>query len=121
MARYVCAFRGRRDSYQVPLALAEAELLDSFVTDAYAGPALRSLACLAPSRLRRRIQFRQIEGIPDSRVKCLWATTALEHLRHKLGFQRARTYQLLDRHYSLAAAKRAEATQADLFLYSSYA
>lgn len=121
MARYVCAFRGRRDSYQVPLALAEADLLDSFVTDAYAGPALRSLACLAPSRLRRIIEFRHLDRIPDARVKCLWTSTALEHLRHGLGFQRARTYQLLDRHYSLAAAKQAETTQADLFLYSSYA
>lgn len=121
MARYVCAFRGRRDSYQVPLALAEANLLDSFVTDAYAGPALRSLACLAPSRLRRMIEFRYLDRIPDARVKCLWTSTALEHLRHKLGFRRARSYQLLDRHYSLAAAKQAEATQADLFLYSSYA
>lgn len=121
MKNYVCAFRGRRDSYQVPLALAEADLLDSFISDAYAGPALRSLACLAPSRLRRMIEFRHLEGIPDARVKCLWTSTALEHLRHQLGFQRARTYQLLDRHYSLAAAKQAEATQANLFLYSSYA
>src|SRR5437870_220784 len=34
MAKFVCAFRGRRDSYQVPLALAEGDLLDQFITDA---------------------------------------------------------------------------------------
>ena len=35
MGNYVCAFRGRRDNYQVPLALAEAGRLDRFITDAY--------------------------------------------------------------------------------------
>ena len=29
---FVCAFRGRRDSYQVPIALAEIGQLDAFVT-----------------------------------------------------------------------------------------
>jgi hypothetical protein len=36
MGKFVCAFRGRRDSYQMPLALAEVDLPDRFVTDAYA-------------------------------------------------------------------------------------
>ena len=35
MSHYVCAFRGRRDNYQVPLTLAEAGQLDRFITDAY--------------------------------------------------------------------------------------
>jgi len=43
MEQYVCAFRGRRDSYQAPLALAEGGLLDQFITDAYALPWVRTL------------------------------------------------------------------------------
>jgi len=121
MTPYVCAFRGRRDSYQVPLALAEAGLLDHFITDAYAGANLRRLAKCLPETLKEKVEFRQIDGIPDGLVNSLWPETALEHLRHKLGFPHGSTYQLLDKRYSLAAAKRAETSQAHLFLYSSYA
>ena len=48
---YVCAFRGRRDSYQAPLALQEGGLLDQFITDVYELPWVRALARFAPSRL----------------------------------------------------------------------
>jgi hypothetical protein len=36
MSQYICAFRGRRDNYQVPLALAEKGLLKQIITDFYA-------------------------------------------------------------------------------------
>ena len=121
MSSYVCAFRGRRDSYQVPLALAEAGLLDHFITDAYAGPWLQRLASLLPERLRSKVAFRHIEGIPGARVRCLWRTTLREHWRHRRGHAPDSTYLLLDRRYSDAAAKRARHSQANLLLYSSYA
>ena len=41
---YVCAFRGSRDHYQTPLALAEGGLLDRLITDGYGTPAIRALA-----------------------------------------------------------------------------
>ncbi len=119
--RYVCAFRGRRDSYQVPLALAESDQLDLFITDGYAFSWVRSLAQLAPARLREKVCSRRESAIPESRVKCLWGTTVLEHLRHRLGYAPVTTYGHLDRNYSKVAGQRAAENRSDLFLYSPYA
>lgn len=121
MSSFVCAFRGRRDSYQVPLALAEAGLLDQFITDAYSGPLLRRIAPLLPASIRSKVEFRHLEGLPDSKVRCLWPTTMREHFRHRLGCSRESTYLLLDRRFSEASAKRARQSRASLLLYSSYA
>lgn len=119
--RYVCAFRGRRDSYQVPLALAEAGWLDQLITDAYAGAALRALAPLAPARLRESVRSRHEPGLPARRVRSLWATTLLEHARHRLGIEPAATWAALDPRFSRAAARRAARSRSDLLLYSPYA
>jgi len=121
METYVCAFRGRRDSYQVPLALAEAGLLDQFITDAYAQRWIKALARLTPGRLLARVTSRSHSGIPSEQVRCLWGTTALEHLRHRLGFAATMTYLKLDRRFSEAAARRAGQRHSHLFLYSPYA
>jgi glycosyltransferase involved in cell wall biosynthesis len=121
MEKFVCAFRGRRDSYQVPLALAEAGLLDQFVTDAYAAPILRALARGLSKGFREKVDSRFVDGIPIERVRCLWFTTLIEHLRHRLGCAPMVTYNKLDRHFSRAAACRAAQTKSDLFLYSPYA
>lgn len=121
MTRYVCAFRGRRDSYQVPLALAEAGLLDRFITDAYSTPWLKRLASLLPTRWRAKADFRSMDGIPGAAVRCLWLTTLREHWRHRRGCSRESTYLLLDRKFSEASARRARRNSSDLLLYSSYA
>lgn len=119
--RYVCAFRGRRDSYQVPLALAEADLLDQFITDAYAVPWLTAVTGLAPQSVRPKIDARSEPGIPIKRVRCLWGATIIEHVRHRLGFAPMTTYNKLDREFSRAACRRAQQTGSNLFLYSPYA
>ncbi|WP_395747001.1 glycosyltransferase family 4 protein [Prosthecobacter sp.] len=119
--KYVCAFRGRRDSYQVPLALAGAGRLDRFITDAWAYAWLRAAAATLPHRVQEKVAFRHEPGIPDAEVSCLWGTTFLEHLRHRLGFAPVQTYHKLDAQFSLAAAARARQTHAHLFLYSPYA
>jgi hypothetical protein len=121
MSNYVCAFRGRRDSYQVPLALAESEQLDQLITDAYATGWARVAAKCATASVRTMVNFRSEPRIPIQKVRCLWSTTALEHVRHKIGYPPLTTYRKLDRRFSLAAARRAAQTRADLFLYASYA
>jgi glycosyltransferase involved in cell wall biosynthesis len=120
-AKYVCAFRGRRDYYQVPLALAEAGSLDLFITDAYSGAVTRTLASILPSQIREKVCSREQPGIPRERVKCLWALTALEQLRHQLHCSPSLTFAKLDRKFSLAAAAQARKTGSDLYLYSPYA
>jgi glycosyltransferase involved in cell wall biosynthesis len=120
---YVCAFRGRRDNYQVPLALAEIARLDQFITDAYVPTACRELVMAAPlpADWKERLALRCEADIPTARVRCLWGTTALEHIRHHLGFSRMQTFAKFDKRLSRAAAARAQRTKANLLLYTPYA
>jgi glycosyltransferase involved in cell wall biosynthesis len=120
-ARYVCAFRGMRDSYQAPLALAEGDLLDQLITDAYATPAVRAFARHVPGRSIDQLARRYEAGIPDDRVRCLWPTAIREQLRHAAGLSKNLTWLQYDRHYSEAAASEARRAKANLFLYSPYA
>ncbi|HKZ80233.1 MAG TPA: glycosyltransferase family 4 protein [Pyrinomonadaceae bacterium] len=118
---YVCAFRGRRDYYQAPLALSQAGLLDEFITDAYAMPLLRFAANVCPLRLKEKIQFRYEPRIPNNRVQSLWGTTIIEHAYHRLGRAPSVTFAEFDPKFSLAAANRAARRRTNLFLYSPYA
>ncbi len=119
--RYVCAFRGRRDSYQVPHALAEVRRLDRLITDLYAYPSVQRLATLLPTPWDEKLLRRRSPGIPTNRVQCLWDTTAREWLRHALGMSKASTYAALDPVYSDAAAARARTARSHLLLYTPYA
>jgi glycosyltransferase involved in cell wall biosynthesis len=121
MDRYVCAFRGRRDYYQVPIALAEQDGLDQFITDFYAVKPLQKLLPLFPQNWQRKIAFRSDPAIPVEKVKCLWGTTLLEHTRHTLRFSQAETFAALDRNFSSSAASRARETKSSLLLYEPYA
>jgi glycosyltransferase involved in cell wall biosynthesis/GT2 family glycosyltransferase len=121
MERFVCAFRGRRDAYQVPLALAEGDLLETFITDAYATPLAKIAGGLASERTRSKLERRREPGIPDERVTCLWGTALLEQTNLFLGQPALLTLKRYDRRFSLAAAEMARRTRAHLFLYSPYA
>ncbi len=121
LSSYVCAFRGARDSYQVPLALAEGGMLDQFITDFYCAPLARIGAAALPGRWREKLLAREEKGIPTDRVRRLLGLFLRENLRHLLGFSRALTIGRLDAEFSLAAASRVRRSRADLFLYSPYA
>ena len=117
-ARFVCAFRGARDSYQAALALAESDLLDTLITDAYGTPpAVRWL----PRGVREKFAGRTAPGLPHERVRSLWSTTIVEHTRHALGFSKRGTWLKLDRRFGEAAAERARHAHANLLMYSAYA
>ncbi len=118
---FVCAFRGRRDNYQIPVGLAEAGKLDQFITDFYADGPIRTFARLLPAPLAKKVSSRWHSGIPSGKVRSLWLTTAREHIRHAFGIAHGRTYSILDRYYSIAARDRARKTKSSLFLYSPYA
>jgi glycosyltransferase involved in cell wall biosynthesis len=120
-SKYVCAFRGRRDYYQAPLALAEAELLDSFITDVYAGGTVRALSKGLPSRLREKVLLRRRSGIPDNHVRCLWTSTIFERANFRLGKPESLIFARYDAEYSKIAAAHARKNRSNLFLYSPYA
>lgn len=119
-SRFVCAFRGARDSYQTAVALAEGDLLDTLITDAYATPAAMRQSWL-PARWRAKLAERRAEGLSPEQVQALWGTTLLEHTRHVLGFSPRQTWLKLDQRFGEAAAERARRTGANLLLYSPYA
>jgi glycosyltransferase involved in cell wall biosynthesis len=119
--KFVCAFRGSRDWYQAPLALAEGGCLDQFITDAYATPVVRAVARRIPGRSLSILANRHEPAIPDDLVKCLWGSALWEQARHRLGYSPTLTWLISDRHFSQAAAVRARERRADLFLYSPYA
>jgi glycosyltransferase involved in cell wall biosynthesis len=118
---FVCAFRGRRDSYEVPLALAESGNLERFVTDYYDRGALSLVTRFLPARMREKLQRRWKDGIPPGKVECLLGSTLLEHALIAAGRGRAATFMEFDARYSRAAARIARRERADLFLYSPYA
>lgn len=121
MSQYVCAFRGRRDNYQIPLALAEQDRLDQFITDFYALDRFREIAAMLPRIWHDKILFRYKSDLPANHVRCLWNTALCENTRHLLGFSRHKTFSLLDRNFSLAAAARAKQSKSNLLLYTPYA
>jgi glycosyltransferase involved in cell wall biosynthesis len=118
--RFVCAFRGARDRYQAAVALAEHDLLERLITDAYATPQIMSRQWL-PSMLRARLAERRAEGLPADRVRALWKTTIIEHARHALGFSKRQTWLKLDGRFGEAAADEARRSRANLLIYSPYA
>ena len=118
---YVCAFAGRRDYYQLPLALSEAGLLDSFITDAYYGGLARWSARFMPEHLARKMQFRFDAGLRQDRIICLWRNVIEGRVRERLGFADWHTFATLDRRLSIAAAARARRNRCHLFLYQPYA
>lgn len=119
--KYVCAFRGRRDYYQVPVALAESELLDSFITDVYASEAVQFFSKGLPARLREKVLLRREDAIPDDNVHCLWTSTLFERANFRLGRPESLIFARYDADYSKIAAAHARKNRSNLFLYSPYA
>lgn len=65
--RWVVAFAGARDSYQVPIALHQSGLLQTLVTDFYAPldqPVPAAVADLLPSLLRSKLRKRFDAALP---------------------------------------------------------
>jgi glycosyltransferase involved in cell wall biosynthesis len=70
--RWVVAFAGARDSYQVPVALHESGLLQRLVTDFYAPldrPLPAAVAEVLPSLVRSKLRRRFDPGLPSRLVE----------------------------------------------------
>src|SRR6266496_4325762 len=119
--KYLCAFRGRRDYYQVAIALAESELLEEFVTDAYAGKILRAISTLLPGRTREKISSRYDARLPESLVRSAWYSAATEQFRNQMGINSWATFAVVDRMFGEIVAARARRKKCNLLVYSPYA
>jgi hypothetical protein len=117
---YVVAFNRDRDFYQLPLALAEGEMLAALVTDLYL-PDRFSRSSFAR---RLRLAHRHCVGIPSAKVRwsfrALWLQMfCLRGARSAL--ERSRVFHQLDSALSRAAGRIAAADGGGLFPYSGYA
>ncbi len=115
---FVTAFRGRRDGYEVPVALAEHGLLDVFLTDQFCGPLEKAVARVLPARQAERLLGRYDPRLPTDRVKRL-RLTALREALHRGSAETL--YDRFDPDYARATVAAARRHRSDLFLYSPYA
>jgi len=119
LRKYVTAFAGARDSYQVPLALAQSHQLDCLITDLYLPPLPAVVARLA------KVGRRSVPGLSvlDTRSspRALWHSYVRWRLaRNQIGQQLLGlkwTQDILGR----MAGERAARNGCDLFLYAGYA
>jgi glycosyltransferase involved in cell wall biosynthesis len=119
--RFIVAFQGRRDYYQVPLALAEAGLLERFITDTYAaGWRGRFLGALSGS-LRSKLARRHCDGIPEELVDSCWRIEVWQKILALRGKPRERIWRWGNRRLSLLALRAAEKHRGHLLLYEPYA
>ena len=112
-SRFVCVFNRRRDDYQVPLALAEAGLLECFVTDLYLGESSKSIW---PGPLRRRT----VQGLPGRRVKSVLRSFLLQTALSLWGKPPDWMWPLNGRILASTAARKARRSGAALYCYSYY-
>jgi glycosyltransferase involved in cell wall biosynthesis len=115
---FVVAFNRDRDFYQVPLALHEAGMLSSLVTDFYFPhdrPLLRRLPGLAS------LHHRCAPGLPSAKVHGSWAALLAQAAAKAMRHDPLALFDRVDRTLALAALHHAEREGAHLFLYSGYA
>jgi glycosyltransferase involved in cell wall biosynthesis len=118
---FVCTFRGRRDSYQVPLALAECGMLDAFLTDFYMRRTDRGLAAYLTKSYRSKLSSRYEHGLESTQVRQLRITAICEAISRKLGKSADWIYDKFDPIYGIRAANLAYKLKSDLFVYSPHA
>ncbi|MGQ0457577.1 MAG: glycosyltransferase family 4 protein [Hyphomicrobium sp.] len=118
---YVCAFRGRRDDYQVPAALAEVGALDAFITDHFVGDADRLLSRFLPPAAAAKLLARHSALIPDSSVVRLRSLSLIEALALSARVNPSRAYPFFNSRYGDVAARAARRHGSDLFMYSPHA
>ncbi|MCW1887315.1 glycosyltransferase family 4 protein [Luteolibacter flavescens] len=118
--KFVAAFAGRRDGYQVPLALAESNTLEKFLTGLY----LRRSDAWAnrlPEKIRGKFESRVCDGLPDQLVQPSLRIELMQHLSRIVGDPTNRSWQWANRAISVAARGAARRSRSDLLLYEPYA
>jgi glycosyltransferase involved in cell wall biosynthesis len=109
---YITAFPGRRDNYQVPLALSEHGRLGGFVTCFYRGQGVIGRLPMLGARLRAR----HSDGIAESSVECMELVNLAARLGQRV-FQPSRVGVWEDLAFARRAVALARSRQASLLLY----
>lgn len=115
--KYVVAFNGKRDDYQVPLALEESGLLKNLETNFYAPEKSSILYRSLPQKLKKA----SCNGLPPSKVHSNYLLFFLNTIGIVFKLDMSKIYKFIDKQLSLAALKRSKKDNCHLFLYSQYA
>ncbi|MBL8210323.1 MAG: glycosyltransferase family 4 protein [Bryobacterales bacterium] len=124
--KVVTVHRGARDGYHVALALQEAGLLDTLVTDLYwpSGGVASTVENFAPRGVTTQLKARSRAGLPWSSVKCCWfsglASLALERMRSAPFALRRDATRWCDATLGATAGRLANRNSAALLSYSYY-
>lgn len=111
--RFVCAINRNRDNYQVPLALYEAGLLSTFVTDYYAPDR-------PPSWLPAPMRRRHIAGLPARVTHNAVESFTIQSAAEILKLPMHRIFAITDYLLGRKAGRVAHRTDAHLYCYSPY-
>jgi glycosyltransferase involved in cell wall biosynthesis len=117
---FTVGFLGRRDSYQIPQALAEAGRLGSFVTGAYRGSLPSPLESALPKTLQSKLARRQCSRVSAKLVEAHWGIEAVQHLSTLLGDRSKRSWTWANRALSLAIRDRARKQGGHILTYEPY-
>ena len=115
--RWVVAFHGSRDNYQVPIALWESQRLEAFVTDWYSPldrPWFRLISRLLPRRVRGLLERRYRPALPSTRVKSLVGKAVKQAVLRQAS-------SAIDNDIGRAAGRIAARTGAGILSYNYYA
>lgn len=110
---FVCVINGKRDGYQVPVALHEAGLLARFVTDYYAPDR-------PPRWLPDALAQRRHPALPQAMTCSSLAGMALQYGMPRLGVPMPRVVRHTDPWLAEKAMRQARHLGAHLYCYSSY-
>jgi glycosyltransferase involved in cell wall biosynthesis len=118
---FVTGFLGRRDGYQVPIALAEAGKLCRFVTGAYDSGFLKRVVPILPKSFRSAIRRRNCEQIPEELIDSRPMIEFGQNVSRMVGDKRNHSWLWANRAMSFAVCDLARKFQSDLLLYEPYA
>jgi len=110
---FVCVHNRNRDNYEVALALEEAGLLTSLVTDLYCPDWM-------PAWMRGPLAKRQRAGLSSSRVSTNLRSAVVQYASMVLKRPMEAAFALSDRMLARCAAKLAHKKRCGLYAYSSY-
>lgn len=113
---YVTAFPGRRDSYQLPLALSEHGRLAAFVTCFYAQKGISGRLAKPFARLTEKLNQRCAAGLDQAKIECMEAVDLALRLGSKI-FQPSKISVWEDDAFARRALALAKANRANLLLY----
>lgn len=110
--KYITAFSGGRDGYQLVVSLYKSGCLQGFVTGIYGFKVLCFL---------RKFRKRRSDLFPDKKVYSNFLLEILFLLMVRLGFPRVKAFVHFDNIISWLASRKARKTKSSLFLYEFYA